>query len=168
MSTFITTAGRTQNPCVPGSNLGRNAVFVGVLSGFRWRCHRPEDHSTNCNFYENLTSESNGWVGICLTVISGGTACCLGLVYFSRLILHTVGMAPGLGDQSNERPLSKHRTTQTQNKRAHTRTQHAASGIRTDDVSEDSAWLRLRGHCELQEYGCLLSSNYCLLPGDAV
>jgi hypothetical protein len=49
------------------------------------------------------------------------------------------------------RPLPKHRTTQTQNKRIHTPNIHAMSGIRTHDpsvrASEDSSCLRLPGYC---------------------
>jgi hypothetical protein len=37
--------------------------------------------------------------------------------FFNYLILYTVGRTPWTGDQSVTRPLPKHRTTQTQNKR---------------------------------------------------
>jgi hypothetical protein len=43
----------------------------------------------------------------------------LGL-YFSFLILYTVGRTPWTGDQLIARPLPTHRTTQTQNKRTQT------------------------------------------------
>jgi hypothetical protein len=36
--------------------------------------------------------------------------------YFSFLMLYTVGRTPWTGDQSVARPISTHKTTQTQNK----------------------------------------------------
>jgi hypothetical protein len=65
------------------------------------------------------------------------------------------GRAPWTSDQPVARPLPKHMTTQTQNKRTHTHTHthniHALSWIRTHDLSvrasEDSSYLRPRGHC---------------------
>jgi hypothetical protein len=44
---------------------------------------------------------------------------CLGL-FFSFVVLYTVGMAPWTGDKPVARPLSTHRTTQTQNKHIQT------------------------------------------------
>jgi hypothetical protein len=62
-----------------------------------------------------------------------------------------------MADRSVARPLPKHITTQTQNKRTHTHTHthiHASSGTRTHDpsvrASEDSLWLRPRGHYDRQ------------------
>jgi hypothetical protein len=40
--------------------------------------------------------------------------------FFSFLIIYTVGRTPWTGDQPVARPLSAHRTTQTQNKRTQT------------------------------------------------
>jgi hypothetical protein len=40
--------------------------------------------------------------------------------FFSFLIIYTVGRTPWTGDQPLARPLSAHRTTQTQNKRKQT------------------------------------------------
>jgi hypothetical protein len=40
--------------------------------------------------------------------------------FFSFVILYTVGRTPWTGDQPVARPLPKHRTTQTQNKRTQT------------------------------------------------
>jgi hypothetical protein len=55
-------------------------------------------------------------------------------------------------DQLVARPLPKHRTTQTQNKRIHTPNVHALSGIRTHDpsvrASEESSCLRPLGYCD--------------------
>jgi hypothetical protein len=55
-------------------------------------------------------------------------------------------------NQPIAKPLPKHRTTQTQNKRIHTPNIHALSGIRTHDrsirTSEDSSCLRPRGYCD--------------------
>jgi hypothetical protein len=59
---------------------------------------------------------------------------------------------PWTSDQPVARPLPKHRTTQTQNKRINTPNIHALSGMRTHDpsvrASEDSLCLRPRGHCD--------------------
>jgi hypothetical protein len=64
-----------------------------------------------------------------------------------RNIFYADGRTPWTSDQSVARPLPKHRTTQTQNKRIHI---HAASGIINHDLgiraSEDSSCLRQRGH----------------------
>jgi hypothetical protein len=74
---------------------------------------------------------------------------------FSFVSFFTDGGTPLTSDQLVARPLPKHRTTQTQNKRIHTPNIHALSGIRTHDpsvrVSEDSSHLRLRGYCDRQE-----------------
>jgi hypothetical protein len=57
-----------------------------------------------------------------------------------------------MSNQSVTKPLPKHRTTQTQNKRINTPDIHALSGFRTDDpsvrVSEDISRLRPRGYCD--------------------
>jgi hypothetical protein len=62
----------------------------------------------------------------------------------------TDGRTPWTSDQLVARPLPKHRTSQTQNKRAHTPNIHALSGIRTHDhsvqASEDSSCLRQLGY----------------------
>jgi hypothetical protein len=47
-------------------------------------------------------------------------------------IIFTDGRTPWTGDQLFSRPLSKRRTTQTQNKHIHTPNIHALCGIRTD------------------------------------
>jgi hypothetical protein len=64
----------------------------------------------------------------------------------------TDGRTPRTSDQPVARPLPKHRTTQTQNKRIHTPNIHALSGIRTHDprvhASKDSSCLRPRGCCD--------------------
>jgi hypothetical protein len=67
-----------------------------------------------------------------------------------RNLFYTDGMTPWTGDQPLARPLPTHRTTQTQNKRAH---RHPClEWIRTHDpsvrASEDISCLRPRGHCE--------------------
>jgi hypothetical protein len=66
------------------------------------------------------------------------------------LIISTEGRTPWKGDQLVARPLPKHRTTQTQNKRIHTPNIHALFGIRTHDpgfrAGEDSACLRPLGY----------------------
>jgi hypothetical protein len=76
---------------------------------------------------------------------------------FSVSWLFTDGRAPWTGDQLGARPLPKHRTTQTQNKRIHTSNIHALNGIRTHDpgfrASEDSSCLRPLGGCVLQSVG---------------
>jgi hypothetical protein len=64
----------------------------------------------------------------------------------------TDGRAPWTSDQPVARPVLKHRTTQTQNKRIHTPNIHALSRIRTHDpstwASEHSSCLRPRGCCD--------------------
>jgi hypothetical protein len=59
---------------------------------------------------------------------------------------------PWTSDQPVARPLSKHKTTQTQNKCIHALNIHTLSGIRTHDpstrASEDSSCLRQRSHCD--------------------
>ncbi|PNF41455.1 hypothetical protein B7P43_G13389 [Cryptotermes secundus] len=61
---------------------------------------------------------------------------------FRFLILYTVGRTPWTRDQPVVRPLPTYRTTDI----------HAISGIRTHDLSvqasEDSPFLRPRGHCD--------------------
>jgi hypothetical protein len=53
--------------------------------------------------------------------IHRSTVLWLGLgLFFSFLILYTVGRTPWMGDQPVGRPLPTHRTTQTQNKRTET------------------------------------------------
>jgi hypothetical protein len=69
------------------------------------------------------------------------------LAFLTRLLdPQTFGRTPWLGDQSNTRPLPKHRTTQHRNMQTHI---HAPSRIRTWDVNVqtviDSACLRLLG-----------------------
>jgi hypothetical protein len=78
----------------------------------------------------------------------------------------TVGRTPWTSDQLVARPLPKHRTTQTQNKRIHTPNIHALSGIRTNDpsvlASNESSCLRPRGYCDLLVftiYRCKIQSN---------
>jgi hypothetical protein len=65
---------------------------------------------------------------------------------------YTDGRTPCTSDQPVARPLPKHRTTWTQNKRIHTPNIHALSGIRAHDpsvrASEDSSCLRPRGYCD--------------------
>jgi hypothetical protein len=75
---------------------------------------------------------NNGLVFIYLWLYSPSFG--LGL-FFSFLILYTVGRTPWTGDQPFARPLPTHRTTHTQNKRIHTPNIHALSGIRTHDPS---------------------------------
>jgi hypothetical protein len=69
-----------------------------------------------------------------------------------RNLFYTDGRSLWEGDQPVARPLPKHRTTQTQNKRIHTPNIHALSGIRTHDpsvrASKDSSCLRPRGYCD--------------------
>jgi hypothetical protein len=64
-----------------------------------------------------------------------------------RNLFYTGGRTPWTGDQPVARSLSKHRTTQTQNKRI-----YFLRGIRSHDLSvrasEDSSCLRPRGHCD--------------------
>jgi hypothetical protein len=70
--------------------------------------------------------------------------------YLVPLSFYTVGRTPWTGDQPVARPLPKHRTTQTQNKRIHVPNIHVLSGIRTHDpnvrASESSSCLRPRGY----------------------
>jgi hypothetical protein len=64
----------------------------------------------------------------------------------------TDGRTPWTSDHLVTRPLPKHRTTQTLNKRIYTPNIHALSGFRTHDpsvrASEDSSCLRPRGYCD--------------------
>jgi hypothetical protein len=61
-----------------------------------------------------------------------------------------------MSDQPVAKPISKQRTTQTQNKRIHTPNIHILSGIRTHDpsvrASEDGTCLRPRSYWT----GCVL------------
>jgi hypothetical protein len=63
----------------------------------------------------------------------------------------TDGRTPWTSDRPVAKPLPKHRTEQTQNKRIHTANIHALSGIRTHDPSfraiEGCSCLRPRGYC---------------------
>jgi hypothetical protein len=72
----------------------------------------------------------------------------------------TDGRTPWTSDQLVAKPLTKHRTTQTQNK--HTPNIHALCGIRTHDpsfrASEDSSYLRLLGYCD-RHWG-ILQDNF--------
>jgi hypothetical protein len=71
---------------------------------------------------------------------------------FSSVIIFTDSTTPWTSDQPVAMPLSKHRTTQTQNKRIQTSNIHALIGIRIHDpsvrASEDSLCLRPRGYCD--------------------
>jgi hypothetical protein len=62
------------------------------------------------------------------------------------IFFYTDGRTVWTSDQPVARPLPIHRTTLTRNKRTH------RHGIRTHDLSirasEDSSWLRPRGHCD--------------------
>jgi hypothetical protein len=75
-----------------------------------------------------------------------------GLLFSSVINFFTDGRNPWTNNQAVARPLPKHRTTQTQNKRTHTSNIHALGGIRTHDpsvrVREDSSSLRQRGYCD--------------------
>jgi hypothetical protein len=79
------------------------------------------------------------------------------LFQFRNYVL-TDGTTPWASDQPVTRPLPKHRTTQTQNKRIHTRNIHALSGIRTHDpsvrASENSSYLRQHGYCDRVSQYC--------------
>jgi hypothetical protein len=62
---------------------------------------------------------------------------------FSLLDLFTIGRTPWISDQLVARPLSKHRTAQTQNKHIYTPNIYALSGIRTHDrLPWPPWWLR--------------------------
>jgi hypothetical protein len=67
--------------------------------------------------------------------------------FFSFLTIYTVGRTPWTGDQPVARPLPTHRTTQTQNK--HTQTAMPSVGF---ERSEDSSYLRQRGHYDRPSY----------------
>jgi hypothetical protein len=73
-------------------------------------------------------------------------------LFFSSVIIFTCGRTPLSSDQFVARPLSKHRTTQTQNKLIHTPNIRVLSGIRTHDpsvrASDESSYLRPRGYCD--------------------
>jgi hypothetical protein len=68
------------------------------------------------------------------------------------MIIFTGGRTPWASDQLLARPLSKYRTSQTQNKHIHTPNIHALCGIRIHDpslrASEDSSCLRPLGYCD--------------------
>jgi hypothetical protein len=76
------------------------------------------------------------------------------------LIIFTDGRTPWTGDQLVSRPLPKHRTTQTQNKRMYIPNIHALCGIRTHDPgfreSEDSICLRQLDYRERRKQHYLL------------
>jgi hypothetical protein len=81
-------------------------------------------------------------------------------VFHFPLDLYTIGRTPWTSDRPVARPLPKYRTTQTQNKRAHTHTPniHARSGTRTHDhgvrASGDSSSLRSLGYRD-RAYGLI-------------
>jgi hypothetical protein len=58
---------------------------------------------------------------------------------FCSVIIFTEGRTPWTRDQPVARPLPKHRTAQTQNKRIHTPNIHALSGIRTTIPASERA-----------------------------
>jgi hypothetical protein len=67
-----------------------------------------------------------------------------------RIHFFTDDRIPWTSNQAVARPLPKHRTTETQNKRIHTLNVHVVSGTRTHDpsvrTSDDSSCLRLLGY----------------------
>jgi hypothetical protein len=81
----------------------------------------------------------------------------LGLFFSFVLIFYIDGGTPWKGDQPVVRPLPKHRTAQTQNKRTHI---HASSGIRNHERSvragEDSSCIRPRGDYDRHVGDCLV------------
>jgi hypothetical protein len=89
-----------------------------------------------------------------------------GLLFSSVIIFHR--RYDALDEcQSVTRPLPKHRTTQTQNKRIHTSNIHALSRIRTHDpsvrASADSSCLRPLGYCDrrcTEHLQIVITSNY--------
>jgi hypothetical protein len=100
----------------------------------------------------------------------------IGLIY--QFLDHfTDGRIPWTGDELVARPLPKHRTTQTQNKRTQLPNIHALCGIRTQDTgfqaSEDSICLttaRLPWPAEWPQHHiiiystCIMCSNVLLNP----
>jgi hypothetical protein len=96
--------------------------------------HRPTSYSCSTTKFSCLSSTENSELT--------RSAC---------IYLYTDGMTHWTSDQLIAKPLPKHRTTQTQNKRIHTPNIHALSGIRSHDpgfrASEDSSCLRPRGYC---------------------
>jgi hypothetical protein len=84
---------------------------------------------------------------------------------FSFLILYTDGRISWTGDQPVARPLPKHRTTQTQNKRMHTPNIHVLSGIWSHDhsvrASEDNSCLRPRGYRDRQPVDIVSRKTVC-------
>jgi hypothetical protein len=86
---------------------------------------------------------------------------------FSFMIIFTDGRTPWTGDQLVGRPLPKHRTTQTQNKRIYIPNIHALCGIRTHGPSfrarEGSSSLRPLGYCNRRLNGLrLVNLSLCL------
>jgi hypothetical protein len=79
-----------------------------------------------------------------------------GLLFSSVIFFFTDSRTPWTSDQLVARPLPKHRTTRTQNKRIYTPNIYVLSGIRTHDpsvrASEDSSCLRTRGYCDRPSY----------------
>jgi hypothetical protein len=73
-------------------------------------------------------------------------------LFFSFVIIFTDGRIHWTSDQLVERPLPKHRTTQTQNKHIHIPNIHALCGIRTYYPSvracEDSSCFRPLEYCD--------------------
>jgi hypothetical protein len=86
-----------------------------------------------------------------------------GLSFNSVIIFFKGGSTLQTNDQLLARPLPKHRTTQTQNKRIHTPNIHALSSIRTHDpsdrTSEDIFCLRLRGYCDRHLFTITVNYN---------
>jgi hypothetical protein len=90
---------------------------------------------------------------------------------FSSVIIFTDGRTPWTSDQPVARPLSKHRTTQTQNKSMHILNIHALSGIRTHDPSvrgEDSSCLRQLGYGDWRLFSLVAEKIRVLVTIDGV
>jgi hypothetical protein len=112
------------------SIVGGDEIHIKIVVG------KPERNRYNCRFFFNGSSS---------TFRAQAT-------YSVPYSFFTVGRTPWTGDQSVARPLPKHRTTQTQNKRIHTPNIHAMSAIPAHDpsvrASEDSSYLRPRRYCD--------------------
>jgi hypothetical protein len=95
-----------------------------MLRTHSWR----NGHSVNCTV--NGANSALFFFSLALPAHSGPWP----LIQFHNNFF-TDGITPWMSGQLDARPLPKHRTTQTQNKRIYTSNIHALSGIETHDPS---------------------------------
>jgi hypothetical protein len=88
-------------------------MFLQEIITINSENHLKHNRVNRTNIYLSI------YLFICLSVYGSTVLVHLGS-FFSFLILYTVGRTPWTSDQPVARPLPRHRTTQTQNKRTQT------------------------------------------------